>query len=68
MHVEGNTPSFDAADPKGPWFDHEDKLPNRPLYRIPEALALGHYTISRPIVEATIMICIQPEICNANIQ
>jgi hypothetical protein len=43
-------------DKNGQWFDHEDKLPNRPLYRIPEALALGQYTVGRPLVEAIIMI------------
>ena len=43
-------------DKNGEWFDHEDKLPNRPLYRIPEALALGQYTVGRPLVEAVIMI------------
>jgi len=46
----------------GPWFDvdEKEKLPDRPLYRIPEALALGNYTVSRWLVEATIMLRIQP--------
>lgn len=45
-----------------PWFDSDEKekLPDRPLYRIPEALALGNYTVSRWLVEATIMICKSP--------
>jgi len=37
-----------------PWFDHEVK--NRPLFRHPEALALGPYTVPRPPVEGVIMI------------
>jgi hypothetical protein len=35
-------------------------LPDRPLYRIPEALALGDYTISRWLVEAVIMMRTSP--------
>jgi hypothetical protein len=37
------------------WFDHE-KQPRPPLYRHPEALALGAYTVPRPLVEGLIMI------------
>jgi hypothetical protein len=41
----------------GPWFDHEDKLPNRPLFRHPEALALTTtHSVSRPVVEGLIML------------
>jgi len=40
--------------------DEKGNLPDRPLYRIPEALALGNYTVSRWLVEAVIMLCTQP--------
>jgi len=52
----------DVGGGLGPWFDVDEKgnLPDRPLYRIPEALALGNYTVSRWLVEAVIMLCTQP--------
>ena len=50
------------SDVTGPWFDHDAKTEreNRPLFRHPEALALGPYTIPRPLVEGLIMICELP--------
>ena len=56
MHVDGNSSNTLESNSAGPWFDHEYKLPNRPLYRNPEALALWRYTVSRPLVESVIMI------------
>lgn len=58
MHVDGTSTSAFELTSTGPWFDHEYKLPNRPLFRNPEALALWKYTVPRPLVEGAIMTCI----------
>jgi len=60
MYVDGNSAINEESNSTGPWFDHEYKLPNRPLFRNPEALALWVYTVNRPLIEGVIMIRISP--------
>jgi hypothetical protein len=60
MYVDGKSTIDEEPNSTGPWFDHEYKLPNRPLFRNPEALALWKYTVNRPFIEGLIMIRIFP--------